>query len=411
MEQIYKNHAKTTVRTITDESIGLRGYLVIGSRINGQTCGGLRIHKNVGIQELTDLAKVMELKQTFLGLPRGGCRAGIVAPYDIPQDRKQDLMNRFAELTEDQLSDRKWLVAIDIGTNIDLVHKMYEHVGINIPKPSRGIANAGYFTALSVMKSIELSLTFQSLKIENCTFAIEGMGNVGRNLFEILIARDAKVIALSNIRGAIYNASGISVAEGISMTHADKPPKLAAGTEHISATDLLQLPVDVLCPCATDSTINSSNVAKIHASVICAGANNPVTYPAIQRLHRRKILYLPDFMTNSGGALGNMVKFAGLQEKHLHAVLNEEFDSALRHLYAESKSQSKPPAELAVHLIERKFAGMKHALELANKGNAIREIALTAYRSGLFPKILIRPFALRKIRNSIGLYWEPKSER
>ncbi len=210
-EPIYKDQDYGSVREIQDDSIGLHGYLVIGSKINGLTCGGLRIHDDVNIQELKDLAKVMELKQTFLGLPRGGARAGIVAPYCLDEDRKQILMNRFAELVEQELIDRKWLVAIDVGTNLGLVQNMYKHVGVNIPKPSQEIANAGFFTALGVVKSIEVCLEINQRKLHECTFAIEGMGNVGSNLFSILKNRGAKIVAVSNIERAIVNEAGLSI--------------------------------------------------------------------------------------------------------------------------------------------------------------------------------------------------------
>ena len=402
-EPVYRNAKFESVREIRDESIGLVGYLVIGSRINGLTCGGLRIHADVNEQELKDLAKVMELKQMFLGMPRGGSRAGIRAPYTLAPDHKQALMNRFAELVRDELVDRRWLVAIDIGTNIDLVQKMYKHVGIPIPKPAKEIANAGYFTALGVMKSIEVSLEFTELSLTGCKFAIEGMGNVGSNLFQILKQAGAKVIAVSNDERALVNEAGLTMQEGLSLSSPGAHPVAGEKTRILKTEQLLELTVDVLCPCATDSTINSTNVEKINAKVVCAGANNPVTYPAVQALRRRNILYLPDFITNSGGALGNMVKFAGLPEKYLHGILENELVDQLRVIEAESRRQNISPSDIAVAMLDAKFARMINRLEQKSQKNAIRELALAAYRRGLVPKYLMRPFAIRQIRQSIGM--------
>ena len=171
----------------------------------------------------------------------------------------------------------------------------------------------------------------------------------------------------------------------------------------IPKEQLLELPLNVLCPCATDSTINSRNASKIRAQIICAGANNPVTYKAVRELYEREILYLPDFVTNSGGALGNMVKFAGLPENYLHDLLDEELVHELHSIYAESQRQKLPPTDIAVETLSAKFAETKRNLEQKSGRNALRELVLSAYRGGVIPKLLMRPFAIRKIRRSIGV--------
>lgn len=403
-EPIYINQHYESIKEIRDEAIGLQGYLVIGSRINGLTCGGLRIHNKVNVQELKDLAKVMELKQTFIGLPRGGSRAGIIADYHLPQYEKQRLMNRFAELVKSELQSRRWLVAIDVGTNIDLAQNMYKHIGVDIPKPSEDIANAGYFTALGVEKSIEVSLSVKNLDIENCKFAIEGMGNVGHHLYKILTNRGACVVAASNISHALYNENGLIAEEALSLSESGEPLIKSFGTKLISKEELLYLPVDVLAPCATDSTIHSANVTKVKANIICAGANNPVTYAASQVLFERGACYLPDFMTNAGGALGNMVKFAGLPERYFLDLLEKQFTNDLRQVYDTSQAQNKTPSTIAIKALDAKFERMKLALEVTGNKNTFREFALAVYRKGYLPKFLIRPVAIRKINKSFGIY-------
>ncbi|HUG82367.1 MAG TPA: Glu/Leu/Phe/Val dehydrogenase dimerization domain-containing protein [Bryobacterales bacterium] len=400
-ESIYPQQSVESVREIRDEALGLHGYLVIGSRINGLTCGGLRIHDDVSIQELKDLAKVMELKQTFLGMPRGGARAGIRAPADLPEHRKQALINRFAELAKDELVGRKWLVAIDVGTNIHLMHNMYRHIGVAIPKPSQQIANAGFFTALGVAKSVETSLEIKNREFADASFAIEGMGNVGASLFRALKAAGARITAASNVKGALVNETGLSLEEGLSL--AAGAPVGGKRTKVMAKERLLELPVNVLCPCATDSTISSANASRIRAEIVCAGANNPVTHEAARILFAREILYLPDFVTNSGGALGNMVKFAGLPERYLHGILANELIRELRGLHAESQRQGRPPSEIAVAMLNEKFAKMKAALESKRRRSVLRELGLSLYRKGMVPRYPMRPFAIRTIRRSIGM--------
>jgi glutamate dehydrogenase/leucine dehydrogenase len=371
--------------------------------VNGLTCGGLRFQEKIDEDELKDLAKVMELKQTLISMPRGGSRAGIQAPLDLPEHEKQKLMNRFAELVADELQDRKWLVAIDIGTNISLVQNMYRHVGVAIPKPSREIANAGYFTALGVLQSINFSLAKRNLEMHECKFAIEGMGNVGSNLFKLLTDHNATVIAISDRDGGIMNENGLALDEAVNFVEAQTTRGLGADTRMITKESLLELPADVICPCATNSTINARNVSRIDAQIVCAGANNPVTYAAAKALHERGVLYMPDFITNSGGALGNTVKFAGLNEKHLKRILNTEFMDVLEHVYRQSELLSLPPSVVAFERLNKKFETMKSKSESKHQSNRIMELALSAYRKGVIPKFLVKPLAFKKIRRSIGV--------
>lgn len=401
-EPIYENLKSEVIHEITDDSIGLRGYLVILSRVNGLTCGGVRIHEDISIQELVDHAKVMELKQAFIGLPRGGARAGIIASYDLDNDAKQKLMNRFAELVEEELKDRRWLAAIDVGTNLELIQNMYKHINIDIPAPSKEIDNAGFFTAAGVMRSIEISLDIQSKKLADCTFAVEGFGNVGSHLAKILVERGAKVVALSSSNGAVYDPNGLPVIDIFNDRSVSKQIGDCEYGEKLSREALLELDVDVLCPCAADSTINSENMKRIQASIICAGANNPVTLVADEYLYSKGVLYLPDFMTNAGGALGNMVKFAGLPESRFHQLIAEQFSDKILEVHRQSLSVNQPPRAVGIRMADKKFAKMKTSKEKSSGSNYLYEFALAVYRKGFIPKFFLRPFAFKQLQNLIS---------
>ena len=401
-EPIYRAIESEVVREVKDDSIGLNALLVINSRVNGLTCGGVRIHEDVTVQELQDHAKVMELKQAFIGLPRGGARAGIIASYDLDEAQKQKLMNRFAEIVKDELIDRKWLAAIDIGTNLSLIQNMYRHINVAIPEPSKEIDNAGYYTAVGVMRSIEISLEIRKKQLSSCTFAVEGFGNVGSHLAKILHDKGAKVVAVSSSHEAIYDENGLDVPELFRQFSQSKRVEDYDKATRISPSDLLELDIDVLCPCAIDSTVNKQNMKQIKADIICAGANNPVTLAAEEYMYGRGVLYLPDFMTNAGGALGNMVKFAGLSDKHFHRIISEQFSDKIIEVYQRSLAKRVPPREIGIEMADQKFASMKAAKEKKSSSNALYELALSIYRKGLVPKVLLRPFTFRQIQNLVA---------
>lgn len=401
-EPVYEPFECETVRRVEDEEAGLLGFLVVKSRVNGLTCGGLRIHEGVGVEELRDHARVMELKQAFIGLPRGGARAGIVAPYELEEGEKQRLANRFAELVRDELLGRRWLAAIDVGTNLDLIHRMYGHVGVRIPAPSREIDNAGYYTAFGVLRSIELCLDIENEALSRSTFAVEGFGNVGSHVAMLLHQRGGTVVALSTSDGAVYDENGLDVPRIFEACSRTRSLADWVGAERIAREDLLELDADVLCPCAADATIHSANMERIKAGVICAGANNPVTLAAEAYLHERGVLYLPDFMTNAGGALGNMVRFAGLPDTYFERLIHEEFSDKLLEVYRTARELGVPPRQAGIRMADEKFARMKESKESASGSNALFELALTVYRSGAVPSRLLRPLTYRHLRRLIA---------
>ena len=181
--------------------------------------------------------------------------------------------------------------------------------------------------------------------------------------------------------------------------------KQVAGYEKATSllpAELLELDVDVLCPCAEDATITSKNMKNIKAEIICAGANNPVTLAADEYLYRKGVIYLPDFMTNAGGALGNMVRFAGLSDKYFHRLIREQFSDKIREVYEQSLKDGVPPREAGIAMADRKFARMKAAKQRKSGSNALYELALSVYRKGLIPKPLLRPFAFRQIQKLVA---------
>jgi glutamate dehydrogenase/leucine dehydrogenase len=288
-----------------------------------------------------------------------------------------------------------------VGSNQRLIHAMYRHVGVDIPAPSQEIDNAGSYTALGVMRSVEIGLELKGMALRACTFAVEGFGHVGSHLARLLHARGARVVALSSAAGAIYDPEGLPVPELFERRGVDGLGTPSRATR-LSREELPELDVDVICPCARDATVHSGNVERVRASIVCAGANNPVTLPADERLHRRGILYLPDFMTNAGGALGNMVRFAGLSDRYFHRLIAGEFTSKIVEVFRASEARSSTPREAGIRWAEEKFARMKAGKERRSGSNALFELALSIYRRGVVPPVLVRPLTFRHMRALIA---------
>ncbi|MFP3910134.1 MAG: hypothetical protein ACLFVX_09780, partial [Archaeoglobaceae archaeon] len=233
------------------------------------------------------------------------------------------MLNRFGEQIRYLLVNKDYLPGPDMGTSQDLITNMYRHLGIPITKTSTGGKNSGYFTSLSVMVGIKKSLESLRLNLKDCSFAVEGFGSVGESLALKLYRQGAVIVAISTIQGALYDENGLEIPEIISFKqqHSRDWIKKFEKAEHIEKEELLELEVDVLCPCGRSYQINEDNMKRIRSKVICAGANNPVTPEADEHLFKEGVLYLPYFATNCGGVLGNAMEFMGLNEKMIEELI------------------------------------------------------------------------------------------
>jgi glutamate dehydrogenase (NAD(P)+) len=194
------------------------------------------------------------------------------------------------------------------------------------------------------------ALARQGHGVEGSRVAIQGFGNVGRNLAAILVEDGAVVIALSDSTGAVHNPAGIDVA-GETGSLAGLP-----GCEELTNDELLLLDCDVLAPCALEQVITRENADRIRARVICEGANGPVTPDADRILDERGILVLPDVLANAGGVVVSYFEWVqGLQEyfwkeSEVNAKLNDIITRAFAETWRahEERSLSMRDAAYAI---------------------------------------------------------------
>ena len=155
----------------------------------------------------------------------------------------------------------------------------------------------------------------------------------------------AKVVALSDSSSGVYNSEGIDVEAAIA--HKQETGALAGlrGTEPVTNEELLLLECDVLAPCALEQVITSENADKVKASIICEGANGPVTPTADEILDERGVLILPDILANAGGVVVSYFEWVqGLQEyfwkeAEVNAKLNDIVTRALAETWREHEER------------------------------------------------------------------------
>ncbi|MHA1713470.1 MAG: Glu/Leu/Phe/Val family dehydrogenase, partial [Candidatus Ranarchaeia archaeon] len=111
----------------------------------------------------------------------------------------------------------------------------------------------------------------------------------------------AKVLAVSNVEGAVFNPDGLDIPKLMDYMRTNKTLRDAPNTTWMSNEELLALDVDVLAPCAIENQIRKDNAGDVKAKIIAEGANGPTTPEADDILKEKGVLLIPDILANAGG--------------------------------------------------------------------------------------------------------------
>jgi glutamate dehydrogenase (NAD(P)+) len=292
------------------------GYRVQHDSARGPCKGGIRYHPGVNLGEVAALAMWMTWKCALAGLPYGGAKGGIqVAPKKLSRAELQRLTRRYAAEIFPLIGPDKDVPAPDVGTDAQVMSWIMDtysqQVGYAVPgvvtgKPLSlgGSLGREEATGRGVVYVTQEALRHLNLSIEQATVAIQGFGNVGSHTALIMQQQGARVIAVSDVRGGIYNPKGLDVPELI-RRYRDKGQALHDTKlgDVITNDELLQLECTVLVPAALSEQITEKNAGRIRCRILAEGANGPTTLDADRILGDMGIFIIPDILANSGGVI------------------------------------------------------------------------------------------------------------
>jgi glutamate dehydrogenase (NAD(P)+) len=165
------------------------------------------------------------------------------------------------------------------------------------------------------------------LDIHNATVAVQGFGNVGSVSADLLSKLGAKIVAVTDWKGGVYNAGGLDVPKMIDYAKQHSTIDGFPGGEAIDNEKLFTLDVDVLVPAALENQITLENAPGIHAKIVAEGANGPTTPDAHRHLHERGVFVIPDILANAGGVTTSY--FEWVQDRHGYFWGEEEVNTRL----------------------------------------------------------------------------------
>lgn len=292
------------------------GYRVQHDSARGPCKGGIRYHPDVNLGEVAALAMWMTWKCALAGLPYGGAKGGIqVAPKKLSNAELQRLTRRYAAEIFPLIGPDKDIPAPDVGTDAQVMSWIMDtysqQVGYAVPgvvtgKPLSlgGSLGREEATGRGVVYVTLEALRHLNLSIDQATVAIQGFGNVGSHTALIMQQQGARVIAVSDVNGGIYNANGLDVPELIrryrNRGQTLRDTKLG---DALTNDELLQLECTVLVPAALSEQITGKNAAHLRCRILAEGANGPTTLDADRILEDKGVFIIPDILANSGGVI------------------------------------------------------------------------------------------------------------
>ena len=291
----------------------LMGYRVQHLTTMGPTKGGIRFAPDVDLGEVAGLAMLMTWKCAIVGVPFGGAKGGVrVNPMELSRAELQRVTRRFTMEIINVIGPETDIPAPDLGTNEQvmawLMDTYSQHVGHAVPSvvtgkpPSLGGSIARReATGRGLMFLLPAAAAARALDPKEVTIAIHGFGNVGKYAAVAGHQQGAKIVAVSDISGAIYDSDGLDVDAASKWVDENRYLEGYPDADFIDGDDLFTLPVDVLVPAAIQNVITAKNANEIQAKVIIEGANNPTTLEADDILRERDVFIVPDILANAGG--------------------------------------------------------------------------------------------------------------
>ncbi len=291
------------------------GYRVQHNQTLGPFKGGIRYHHQVDLSEVAALASLMTFKNSLLNLPLGGAKGGVqVDPGRLSKHEVESLTRRFTSEIAPFIGPDKDIPAPDVGTDSQTMAWMldtyslesgFSQTGVVTGKPIEigGSLGRESATGLGVIYATEKALEKKNKRISEATLAIQGFGKVGMYAAIEGYAKGARVVAVSDVSGAIYNERGLNIAELSRYVKEKKIIKDFPDATVISHEELLYLDVDVLAPCALEGILHQDNAHKVKARIIVEGANGPTTREADEILDSQGCMVVPDILANGGGVV------------------------------------------------------------------------------------------------------------
>jgi glutamate dehydrogenase/leucine dehydrogenase len=325
------------------------GYRVQYNMARGPSKGGIRYHPQVTLDEVRALAAWMTWKCAVVNLPYGGAKGGIICdPKHMSKGELERMTRRFASELIPIIGPEMDIPAPDVYTDSQTMawimdtysqEKGYSVPGVVTGKPIAigGSEGRGEATGRGCAYVVREAAPQAGVRLKGASVAVQGFGNAGSVAANILHDEfGAKIIAVSDSSGGIYNAEGLNPHKVEEHKQSTGSVVKFAGSKPVSNEELLELKTDVLVPAALENQLTSKNANKVQAKIIAEAANGPTVPEADKVFFEKKITVLPDILANAGGVTVSYFEWAQNLEGYSWSLaeVNDRLNKVMTESYA-----------------------------------------------------------------------------
>ena len=353
---------------VYDQKTGMHGVAVIDNTARGIGKGGIRMVPDLTTAEVKGLARAMTWKNAMADIPFGGAKSGIKADArSMTPEQKEAVVRAFARKIRELVP--KYYVA---GPDMNMTEREMAYIAdelddlsVTTGKPTQmgglphELGSTGYGVALCLKTAVE----FKGESLNGKTVAIEGYGNVGTFAHKFLEEWGAKIVAVSDSKGTIYNPEGFKFEE-LLKTKLEQKTVTAHSGEKLDASALFELDVDILVPGARPNVITSENVERVKAKYVAEAANLPIPHDVEKILMDKGVIVLPDFVANAGGVISSYCETMGWNAETMFKVVTDKITANTKIMMERAKEDNdtrKSAMSIARERVEEamKFRGIK----------------------------------------------------
>jgi len=289
------------------------GYRVQHNVARGPSKGGIRYDPRLTLDEIKAGAAWNTWKTAVVDVPFGGAKGGVICdPLIMSQGELERLTRRYIAEIMDLLGPDRDVPGMDMGTNSQVMAWVLDTFAMHTRKTETAVVTGKPIslggslgrteaTGRGILISAREAMQRLGKPLAGATLAIQGFGNVGSQSARLLHEAGGRMVAVSDLKGAIRNDRGIDI-HALLKHHAEFKTVVGfKGAEPMDAKELLTMPVDILVPAATENQITEENAAKVRAKVVVEGANGPTSPEADPILLDNGVLVVPDILANAGG--------------------------------------------------------------------------------------------------------------
>ena len=323
----------------SDEKSGMRIVLAIHDTTLGPSTGGIRlamVTEKKAIEEALRLSYAMTFKTAIIDEPFGGSKAVVIG--DPSKPKSKEFLHAIGDFIESL--DGEFLTGVDMGLDFEdakiiseRTKYIYNSIGIS-----------GVTTGHGVFKGIKETVRYRLGKtnLKGVRIAIQGLGNVGGTLADLLI-KDGASLFVSDIE--------------------PKKTKKYLGLESVTVVDnesIYDADCDVFAPCAVGEIINDDTIGRLKCKIVAGGANNQLQNEKkhADDLYKKGILHAPDFVINAGGVCHGMCEVKGVDISEAMKK-TDLIPKILNEIFERSDREKKPPMSIAYQIAYEKIQAKK----------------------------------------------------